>query len=144
MQHGCEMANLNSLDGLLSMRRVLVVEDDMDHFRLIEMVLNMIKITDVVHAKDGVEALKYIEEATSIFSLIISDLNMPNMTGLEFLEKVRQDNRHCVVPFIMVTAENSLSSAISAKDKGATSFVGKPFVVDNLAGKIRTALSMDF
>ena len=128
----------------MSTRKVLVAEDEMAHFELVKMALNRLNINDVTHAEDGAIALKHIEDATPPFNLIISDLQMPNMSGDELLLKVRQDKYHCEVPFIMMSALDSLNAAISAKDKGATIFIYKPVSVENLTRKIRTALSIDF
>lgn len=122
--------------------RVLVAEDEVDHFELVRQALNVINITDIVHAKDGVEASKHLQESMSLFNLIISDINMPNMSGLQFLEVVRKNRHYHDVPFIMITGEGTGAAAIASKERGATSYIPKPISLEKLTEKVRTALAL--
>ncbi len=68
--------------------------------------------------------------------LIISDWNMPNCTGLEFLKKVRADARFGKLPFVMLTAEAEASQVKEALTSGATNYILKPFSADILKQKL--------
>ncbi|MCW8835382.1 MAG: response regulator [Rhodospirillales bacterium] len=115
--------------------RALVVEDDPAGAKLITMVLNDIGIARVITAEDGVAAMEEIEKAgRNGFTLIICDWNMPRMSGLELLEKVRGAGIN--VPFVMITGRNTIDSAVDAKNMGVSAYLPKPYTPDQLARKI--------
>lgn len=85
---------------------------------------------NMVEAGDGVEALEAVDAYD--FDLILSDINMPNMGGLEFVREVRQRPECDGVPIVMVTTETAGSVASDAFVAGATEFIKKPFTVEKL------------
>jgi two-component system chemotaxis response regulator CheY len=114
--------------------RVLVVEDDTLGAKLITLVLHKLGFEDIELTQNGEDAWNLIENATQPFDLVISDWNMPHMTGLELLQKVRKTNSH--LPFIMITGRGMLESAVDAKTHGVTHFIYKPYTPHQLIEKI--------
>ncbi len=117
------------------MKRVLVVDDSTTMRELVATVIESIGLF-VVRAKNGKEALSFVQKEK--FDLIISDINMPVMGGLEFLKEFRKRSR--VVPFLILTTETELSKKEKAKKLGATGWIVKPFKEDKLKDVIRKVL----
>lgn len=118
--------------------RVLIVEDDPSVRWTIEQCLKKIGITDIHVVEDGLAAWKKIEPEPNAFDLVISDWNMPFVTGIELLEHIREEG--ILTPFIMITAKGTFESAIEAKNAGVTVFVPKPFTVQHLNSKVSEVL----
>ncbi len=112
--------------------RALVVDDSGTMRTIIKRGLSLLNVTDVVDAEDGAVALKLFQSGE--FDLILSDWNMPNMDGLEFLQNVRGMNE--TIPFVMITTEAERSRVVSAIQAGVSDYIVKPFTVDVLKAKL--------
>lgn len=129
---------LTALDkGHLARQRVLLVEDDVQGARLLTMVIEDLGVAALVHAKDGQEAWDAYSSAAEPFTVVISDWNMPNMTGAELLEKVRGVDRN--LPFIMITGRGLIDSAVEAKTLGVTAYMAKPYTPQQIVSKLLDA-----
>jgi two-component system chemotaxis response regulator CheY len=106
------------------MKKILVVEDSSIMRSTIKRVLSD-KGYHVTTAGDGLEALKEITNGS--FNLIISDINMPKMDGLELVKNVRDNAKTKFVPIIMLTTESSKEKINSARSLGANAYIVKPF-----------------
>jgi two-component system chemotaxis response regulator CheY len=84
----------------------------------------------VTEAVDGQDGLAKAKGAT--FDLVITDLNMPNMNGLEMIEALRQSPAHTGIPIIFLTTESDADMKARAKAAGATGWLTKPFDAENL------------
>jgi two-component system chemotaxis response regulator CheY len=115
--------------------KVLVVDDSRSMRRLISMALKHIGETDIAEAEDGVQAIYKLQEALP--DLIMLDWNMPNMTGIQFLKRIKGHEKLQHIPVIMVTSEGKSSEIQEALDAGAESYVVKPFKPQDLAQRIR-------
>jgi len=119
--------------------RVLIV-DDMKTMRLfVKKMLTEFGLKDITEADDGSSAWPLIEASFSAqnpFKLIISDWNMPQMTGIELLKKVRASPNTKDIPFILVTAETEKDQVMEAIKSGVSSYVSKPFTIDTLKEKL--------
>jgi two-component system, chemotaxis family, chemotaxis protein CheY len=123
--------------------RVLVVDDMVTMRKIIKTQLSKLGYTDVLEADDGknaVEAIKNAAASNTQFELIISDWNMPNMSGMELLKAVRSTPELANIPFIMVTAEAEQKNIIDAIKAGVNNYIVKPFTPDTLQEKIKKAL----
>jgi len=112
--------------------QVLIVEDSKP---LREMLVHVLK-DDQTHAdsaKDGKEALDRYYNAP--YDLIITDLNMPEVTGIELIKKIREQDD--LVEFIIITGYASLESAVEAIKAGAFDYIVKPFKVEELKVAVR-------
>ncbi|WP_313590978.1 response regulator [Agrobacterium cavarae] len=92
----------------------------------------------VTEAVDGTDGLAKAKSAP--FDLIVTDLNMPNMNGLEMIEALRQSPAHTGVPIIFLTTESDADMKARAKAAGATGWVTKPFDPENLVKIVRKVL----
>ena len=113
------------MDVQLEKLNVLVVEDNPKTRKLIEAVLNDMRVGQVFTANDGREAQTFLETGNGLINLIICDWNMPRMSGLELLKQVRND--HPDIPFLMVTARGTIDSVLPAKQSGVSAYIVKPF-----------------
>lgn len=119
---------------------ILLAEDDPFTNKLVVSTLHRIGIRSVLSVKDGAEALRVIGEAKQPIDLIISDWNMPNITGLALLKLVR--NEHPTLPFLMLTGNASLDLVKAARDSGVDGYIVKPFSTDQLRSKISGILQI--
>jgi len=112
--------------------QILVVEDSKP---LREMLVHVLKEdgTQVDAAKDGRDALDKFHSAS--YDLIITDLNMPEVTGIELIRKIREQDE--LVEFIIITGYASLESAVEAIKAGAFDYIIKPFKVEELKVAVR-------
>jgi len=91
---------------------------------------------EVLEAQDGVEGLSAIGAARDI-ALVICDINMPNMGGIEMLTAVKADAKNANLPVLMLTTEAKAELIQQAKRIGAKGWVVKPFKPDQLAAAVR-------
>ena len=115
--------------------KILVVDDFPTMRRIVKTLLRQNGYTNFVEAEDGAQGLKMLAEQPDI-EFIVSDWNMPNMTGLEFLKAVRADDRYKHLPFLMVTAEAEKENIIEAVKSGVSNYVVKPFTGATLQEKL--------
>lgn len=80
---------------------------------------------DILEAGDGVEALERLSE--NAVDLVITDLNMPNMNGIDFIASVRKEDRHAGLPMVMLTTEGQADKMRAGKAAGASGWIVKPF-----------------
>ena len=92
----------------------------------------------VVEAVDGQDALDKLQTAT--VQMIITDLNMPNLNGIELIRAVRANPAHRFVPIVMLTTESQAEIKQEGKEAGATGWIVKPFKPDQLLAVIRKVL----
>ncbi|MCP4692937.1 MAG: response regulator [Desulfobacterales bacterium] len=93
---------------------------------------------DVVEAKDGVEACEKLGE--SQVNMLITDLNMPHMDGIELIKKARAMPQYKFIPIIMLTTESQASKKMEGKAAGATGWIVKPFKPEQLLAVIKKVL----
>jgi diguanylate cyclase (GGDEF)-like protein len=118
--------------------RVLVVEDSASQARRIQTALESAGY-DVTVASDGSQGLQTF--AASEFDLILSDVMMPGLSGYELCQKVKQDSRGALVPFVLLTSLGKPLDLIRGLESGADNYIYKPFQPEALLGRIRTILS---
>ena len=92
----------------------------------------------VVEAVDGQDALDKLQTAT--VQMIITDLNMPNLNGIELIRAVRANPAHRFVPIVMLTTESQAEIKQEGKEAGATGWIVKPFKPDQLLAVIKKVL----
>jgi two-component system chemotaxis response regulator CheY len=115
---------------------VLIVDDSAAIRKILERVLRHtdFQLGDVIEAGDGKEALDKLNGNN--VGLILSDINMPNMDGLELLQHVKANDAWKSVPIIMVTTEGSQDKVMQAIQLGATGYIRKPFTADQIKEKL--------
>lgn len=115
--------------------RFLVVDDFSTMRRIVRNLLKELGFTVVQEAEDGVEALAKLR--ADEFDFVVSDWNMPNMTGIELLRNIRADAKLKHLPVLMVTAEAKKENIIEAAQAGASGYVVKPFTAATLDEKLK-------
>lgn len=115
--------------------RFLVVDDFSTMRRIVRNLLKELGFSNVQEAEDGVEALAKLR--ADQFDFVVSDWNMPNMTGIELLRAVRADAALKHLPVLMVTAEAKKENIIEAAQAGASGYVVKPFTAATLDEKLK-------
>jgi two-component system chemotaxis response regulator CheY len=115
---------------------VLIVDDSAAIRKILQRVLRQTEmpIGNIHEAGDGVEALAML--ATNKVGLVLSDINMPNMDGLEFLSKLKADAANKDVPVIMITTEGNQNKVMEAVNLGASGYVRKPFTTEQIKEKL--------
>jgi len=125
---------------------VLIVDDSAAIRKILQRVLRQtdIPIGRVIEAGDGVEALAALKDAEiaqePTVGLILCDINMPNMDGLELLSKLKAHPDWKDLPVVMVSTEGSQTKVLEAVGLGAAGYVRKPFTADQIKEKLTAIL----
>ena len=114
--------------------RFLVVDDFSTMRRILRNLLKEMHFTNIDEAEDGQVALHKLRSQP--YEFVVSDWNMPNMTGIELLRAVRADAQLRHLPFLMITAEAKRENIIEAAQAGASGYIVKPFTAATLEEKL--------
>jgi two-component system chemotaxis response regulator CheY len=115
--------------------KILVVDDFATMRRIVKGVLKQLGFTNIIEAEDGTNALEELRKEK--VGLIVSDWNMPNMTGLDLLRSVRGDANLRAIPFLMVTAEGQKENVVEAVKAGVSNYIVKPFTPETFNEKLK-------
>lgn len=118
---------------------ILVVEDNVTTRLYIKRILKKLGYDRIMAVDDGETAL--LELKIKKFDIIISDWEMPNLNGLDFLKTIRKKPGLRNIPFLMVTAEKEVSKIQKALKTGVDNYIVKPFEPGHLKGKIQDMLA---
>jgi len=121
------------------MTEILVVDDSRVMRDMIVACLRAVADTQFVHASSGLEAIERLSLAP--FDLMVLDLNMPDIGGIEVLEFVRSQDTLRSLPVLVVTTRGDEQSREQVLRAGATSFLAKPFTPDSIIAEVRAILS---
>ena len=115
---------------------VLIVDDSTAIRKILQRVLLQtdFPLGKVLEAGDGVEALEILK--ANKVGLILSDVNMPKMDGLQLLSKVKADPEYRDIPMVMVTTEGSQAKVMEAVSLGAAGYIRKPFTAEQIREKL--------
>jgi CheY-like chemotaxis protein len=139
MENQRAQADANKIKSISSSelkKRILIVDDSKSMLAFYRTVASIMQIS-VAAAENGRKALDILESDNS-FDLILTDLNMPVMTGIELTQKVRANHSMDRIPIVVATTESEQSQKLLAKKMGANDFIQKPFTADQLRDKIST------
>jgi len=114
--------------------KFLVVDDFSTMRRIVRNLLKELGYTNVDEAEDGVVALQKLKGSN--FQFVVTDWNMPNMTGIELLQAIRADATLKNLPVLMITAEAKKENIIAAAQSGASGYIVKPFTAATLEEKM--------
>jgi len=115
---------------------ILIVDDSAAIRKILQRVLGQadIPMGTVFEAGDGAAALEILKKQK--VGLVLSDINMPNMDGLELLGHIKADQEWRKVPVIMITTEGAAAKVQEAVSLGATGYVRKPFTAEQIKEKL--------
>lgn len=114
--------------------KILVVDDMVTMRRIVKNILKQLGFSNVDEAENGQEALQKLR--TDTFGFVVSDWNMPVMTGIDLLRAIRADEKLKPTPVLMVTAEAQQSNLVEAVHAGVNNYIVKPFTAETLQEKI--------
>ena len=114
--------------------KILIVDDFSTMRRIIRNILKQLEFVNVEEAEDGSVAFEKLKEAD--YDFVITDWNMPNMTGLDLLKEIRANEKLKDLKILLVTAEAEKENIIQAAQAGVNDYVVKPFTADVLEQKI--------
>jgi len=115
--------------------RILIVDDFSTMRRIIKNLLNDLGYSNTAEAEDGNSALVALNQGS--FEFVVTDWNMPGMTGIELLKAIRADDRYKTLPVLMVTAEAKREQIIEAAQNGVNGYIIKPFTAQTLQEKLQ-------
>lgn len=119
--------------------KFLVVDDFSTMRRIVRGLLKEIGYNNCEEAEDGVDALSKLKLAK--YDFVVSDINMPNMTGFELLKAIKEDPNLKHLPVLMVTAEARKEDIVLAAQSGAAGYIVKPFTKATLEDKVNHILT---
>ena len=114
--------------------KILVVDDFSTMRRIIKNLLRDLGFNNTSEADDGKTALPILQAGD--FDFLVTDWNMPGMTGIELLKEVRADAKLASMPVLMVTAEQKRDQIVEAAQAGVNGYIVKPFTAETLKEKI--------
>lgn len=112
----------------------LVVDDFSTMRRIVKNILRDLEFKNILEAEDGMAAVSVLKAQK--VDVIVSDWNMPKMTGLELLKYVRSDNTLKDMPFLMITAESQKENVVEAVKARVSNYIVKPFTAATLGEKL--------
>lgn len=119
--------------------KILVVDDFSTMRRIVKNILKQLGYENLDEAEDGQQALSKLKGSS--YDFVVTDWNMPNMTGLELCAAIRADDSLKEVPVLFVTAEAQKENIIQAVQAGASNYIVKPFTAEVLKEKMEKIFS---
>ncbi|MGM0533330.1 MAG: chemotaxis response regulator CheY [Campylobacterota bacterium] len=120
--------------------KILVVDDSSTMRRIIKNTLGRLGYKDLLEAEDGAKAWEQMQEHGDEVGVLVTDWNMPEMNGLELVQKVRAEEKYVDMPIIMVTTEGGKGEVITALKAGVNNYIVKPFTPQVLKEKLEAVL----
>ena len=114
--------------------KILVVDDFSTMRRIIKNLLRDLGFNNTSEADDGQTALPMLQSGN--YDFLVTDWNMPGMTGIELLKAVRADAKLATLPVLMVTAEQKREQIVEAAQAGVNGYIVKPFTAEVLREKL--------
>lgn len=119
------------------MSRILIVDDENMNLKMAEFILKT-KYKDIILATSGGECLQVLE--TMPIDLLLLDIEMPDMSGIDTLRKIRENPRFSYLPVMFITASGDVNDVISAKNLNACGYIKKPFLPEILLEKVHSVI----
>jgi two-component system chemotaxis response regulator CheY len=116
--------------------KILVVDDMAAMRKILKTLLAQLGYKNVDEAEDGKQALEILKQNPNKYGLVITDWNMPNMTGIELVQAIRSDEQLKHLPILMVTAEAKKENVLMAIKAGVNNYIVKPFTAETLKEKM--------
>ena len=121
------------------MYKILVIDDSSTMCKMIQMVLKPLNIK-IFEANNGIEGIEIINREK--IDLVMTDLNMPEMNGFDFIRYMKQNENYINTPTIIISTEKKQESLDTAKELGVTQYIVKPFKLPELQQIIKQILNI--
>jgi len=119
-------------------KKVLIVDDKSTIAKIIEVYIS--ETFECIFFEDPIKAIAWLSKG-DLPDLIISDINMPNMSGIEFLDFIKKNDLFKSIPFVILSSEDSTSQKIALLEKGADDYISKPFNPMELKVRLKKIVS---
>jgi len=121
--------------------KILLIEDNLIEIMKIKRTISFLKLDHTLHeAKNGEEALKILEDKSKFPDIILLDLNMPKMSGVEFLTIIKEKYEFKHIPIIILTTSDNQKDLLECYRIGVSGYVLKPLKYDDYVNKIKDIL----
>ena len=114
--------------------KILIVDDMVTMRRIVKNVLKQLGFSNIDEAENGQDGLQKLK--SSKYDFVVSDWNMPVMTGIDMLRAIRADEQLKTIPVLMVTAEAQQKNLVEAVQAGVSNYIGKPFTAETMQEKL--------
>lgn len=122
--------------------KILLIEDDMIEVMKLNRTISSLKLDHIImEANNGEEALKILEQKDRLPDIILLDLNMPKINGIEFLKILKGDKRLRYIPTIILTTSNNKKDLLECFETGIAGYVLKPLKYEDYLAKIEKVLA---
>ncbi|MGZ0016156.1 response regulator [Yeosuana sp. AK3] len=122
--------------------KILLIEDDMIEVMKLKRVISSLKLNhQIIEANNGEEALKLLEQKDRLPDIILLDLNMPKISGIEFLSILKKDVHLRYIPTIILTTSNNRNDLLECFKIGIAGYVLKPLKYEDYVSKIEKVLA---
>jgi CheY-like chemotaxis protein len=122
--------------------KILLVEDNLIEIMKMKRTISLLKLKHTIHeAKNGEEALNFLEDKANIPDIILLDLNMPKINGIEFLRIIKKDEDLKHIPTIILTTSSNQKDLLECYKTGMSGYVLKPLKYEDYVKKIEVVLS---
>jgi two-component system chemotaxis response regulator CheY len=119
--------------------KILVVDDSLTMRRIIVNSLNRLGFKDVVEAENGRKAFDVVTKGG--IDLVLTDWNMPEVSGLEFVQMLRKEDAYKSLPILMITTNSGKEEVVDALKAGVNNYIVKPFTPETLKEKLVPLIS---
>jgi CheY-like chemotaxis protein len=124
------------------MLSILLIEDDMIEVMKLNRAISSLQLNhNIIEANNGEDALKLLEQKDNLPDIILLDLNMPKISGIEFLKILKSDNRLKYIPTIILTTSNNQRDLLECYKTGIAGYVLKPLKYEDYVSKIEKLLA---
>lgn len=114
--------------------KILIVDDMVTMRRIVKNVLKQLGFSNIDEAENGQDGLQKLK--SSKYDFVVSDWNMPVMTGIDMLRAIRADEQLKAIPVLMVTAEAQQKNLVEAVQAGVSNYIIKPFTAETMQEKL--------
>jgi len=124
-------------------KTILVVEDDEFFATSIELALSWLTQTSIVLTSSAEKALEVLHDHSRSVNAVLTDINLPGMTGYRLIADIRGDERYCRLPILVISGDADPQAPIRARGHGADAFFSKPFSTAEMRLKLEELLDAD-
>ena len=114
--------------------KILIVDEMVTMRRIVKNVLKQLGFSNIDEAENGQDGLQKLK--SSKYDFVVSDWNMPVMTGIDMLRAIRADEQLKAIPVLMVTAEAQQKNLVEAVQAGVSNYIVKPFTAETMQEKL--------
>ncbi|WP_435415295.1 response regulator [Polaribacter aestuariivivens] len=122
--------------------KILLIEDNLIEIMKMKRTISLLELNhSIIEAKNGEEGLQFLEDKSKLPDIILLDLNMPKISGIEFLSILKKDKNLCHIPTVILTTSDNQKDLEECYKIGVSGYILKPLKYDDYVKKIETVLA---